>query len=145
MHTLSEFTADISGFHSAFLKALYQDIRAMWCHVLISAGKYCWNPQLSNWLSLTHLMMAEMKAKYRKEKQTDTSAPLSILTMLISLTLSPIVGVVLDRHRLVEWSRRHKKHTMRSMYTDIPIFLAQKNTLNVTVSIFIRYTLIQCL
>ena len=30
-----------------------------------------------------------MKAKYRKEKQTDSSAPLSILTMSISLSLSP--------------------------------------------------------
>ena len=55
------------------------------------------------------LMMAEMKAKYQKEKQTDSSAPLSIFAMSISLALSPIVGVVLDRYGQVEWSQRHKK------------------------------------
>ena len=45
--------------------------------------------------SLTHLMMAgkpRNKAKYQKEKQADSSAPLRILAMLISLALSPDCG-----------------------------------------------------
>ena len=33
-----------------------------------------------------------MKTEYRKEKQTDTSAPFSILAMSISLALSPDRG-----------------------------------------------------
>ena len=76
-----------------------------------------------------------MKAKYRKEKQTDFSAPLSILTMLISLALSP------DRRRSARPAGQARasgvivtsqNRNMRSAYTDIPIFLAQKNTKNVT-------------
>ena len=44
-------------------------------------------------LCVTDLMMAEMISKENK----DSSAPLSILAMSISLALSPIAGVVLDR------------------------------------------------
>ena len=89
-----------------------------------------------------------MKAKYQKEEQTDSSAPLSILAMSISLALSPdcghsatpagqawVSGVILTSQNRNTWST----------YTDIPIFLALKSTktsLNVTVSVFIRYVLI---
>lgn len=45
-------------------------------------------------LRITDLMMAEMISKENK----DSSAPLSILAMSISLALSPIAGVVLDRY-----------------------------------------------
>ena len=82
-------------------------------------------PTAVNWLSLTELMMAEMKDKCRKEKQTDSSAYLSVLVISISLALSLIAGVVLDRHRQVKWLWRYKKY---NMWTDVPIFLAQKNT-----------------
>ena len=40
-----------------------------------------------------------MKTKYRKEKQTDTSALLSILAMLISLALSPNRRSGMDKWR----------------------------------------------
>ena len=76
-----------------------------------------------------------MKAKYQKEKQNDTSAPLGILTMSISLAPSP------DRERsarpaIQAWASgmiaTSQNHNMRSAYMDVPIFLAQKNTKNVS-------------
>ena len=84
-----------------------------------------------------------MKAKYRKVKQTDTSVPLSILAMSISLALSTDHGCS-ARPAGQAWVSgvimMPQNHNVQNAYTDVPIFLAQKN---VTVSIFIRYMLIQ--
>ena len=72
-----------------------------------------------------------MKAKYRKEKQTDSSVPLSILAMLISLALSPDRGCS-ARPAGQAWVSgviaMSQNRNMRSACTDVPIFLAQKNT-----------------
>ena len=79
----------------------------------------------------------KMKTKYRKAKQTDTSAPLSILVMSFLLV---------DRAAGQAWASgmipTSQNHNTRSAYTDVLTFLAQKN---VTVSIFIRNMLIQYL
>ena len=87
-----------------------------------------------------------MEAKYQKEKQTDSSVPLSILTMSILLALSPDRGCS-ARPAYQAWVSgviaTSQNHNMRSAYTDVPIFLAQKNTKNVTKHLFIRYMLIQ--
>ena len=71
-----------------------------------------------------------MKTKYRKEKQTDSSVLLSILAMSISLPLSPD-----RRHSATPAGQAwvsgmipmSQKCNARSVYTDVPIFLAQKN------------------
>ena len=108
------------------LKALYQDIRAA-CYyfwnqphsVMSSARKHrqyplaAWHllrPQLS--IDLWWRVSPEMKAKiYRKEKQTDFSAPLSILTISISLALSPDCGRS-ARPAGQAWKLRHHKTTI---------------------------------
>ena len=76
-----------------------------------------------------------MKAKYRKKKQTGSFASLSILAMLISLALSPNRGRS-ARSAGQAWASgviaTSQNRNMRSAYTDVPIFLAQKNTKNVT-------------
>ena len=76
-------------------------------------------------------VITEMKTKYLKEKQIDSSALLSILAMLNSLALSPnhgrsatpagqahVSGVMLMSHNF----------NTRSMYMDVTIFLAQKKS-----------------
>ena len=74
-----------------------------------------------------------MKTKYWKEKQTDSSAPVSILA---TLAFSPnhhgrsatsagqalVSGVI----------PTSQNYNARSAYTDVSFFLAQKNTKNVT-------------
>ena len=92
-----------------------------------------------------------MKTNIRKEKQTNCSALFSILAMSILLALSP------DRGRSATstcqaWGSgviaTSQNRNTRSAYTDVPIFLAQKNIYkkrHVMVFIFIRYMLIQCL
>ena len=79
----------------------------------------------------------EMKAKYRKEKQTNFSALLSILTMSISLALSTNHGRTrsarpASQARVSGVIATSQNRNMRSTCTDVPIFLAQKNTKNVT-------------
>ena len=101
-----------------------------------------------------------MKDEYRKEQQTDSYAPLSILAMSISLALSPDCG---RSARSASHARasgviaKSQNRNMRSAYTDVPIFLAQKNTkkiknqkkkkpsLDVMASIVSRYMLSQTL
>ena len=69
-----------------------------------------------------------MKTKYGKEQQTASSAPLSILAMSISLAISPPAG----QARVSGVIPTSQNRNTRSAYTDVPIFLAQKNTKNVT-------------
>ena len=73
----------------------------MWHQACASAGSIAGHmapttPTAVAGSSLAHIMMAgistEMKTKYCKEKQTDSSASLSILAMSISLALSPDRG-----------------------------------------------------
>ena len=76
-----------------------------------------------------------MKTKIWKEKQTDSSAPLSILAMSILLPLSPDRGhsaTLASQARGSGVIATSQNRNTRSAYTDIPIFLAQKNTKNVT-------------
>ena len=139
------------------LKALYQDIRAA-CYysqkhlkstaqrdvkrtqaqAVLLAAWHLPRPQLSFDRALHTLwwqVSTEMKTKTWKEKQTDSSAPLSVLTMSILLALSP------DRGRSATSAGQARgsgviamlqNRNTRSAYTDISIFLAQKNTKNVT-------------
>ena len=70
-----------------------------------------------------------------REKQTDTSAPLSILAMLISLALSPDCGcsaTLAGQARASGVIPTSQNHNTRNAYTDVPIFLVQKNTKNIT-------------
>ena len=74
-----------------------------------------------------------MNAKYQKEKQTDSPAPLSILTVSISLALSPNCGCSARpaiQARPNGMIMTSQNRNMRSMY--VPIFLAQRNTNNIT-------------
>ena len=75
--------------------------------------------------SLTHLMMAgkhKMKAKYRKEKQTDTSALLSPHDVDFASSLATIAGTASQA-----WASgvipTSQNHNLRNAYTDVPIFL----------------------
>ena len=72
-----------------------------------------------------------MKTKYRKEKQTNSSVSLSILTMLNLLALSPD-RTLASQARVSGVIPMSQNHNTQSAYTDILIFLAQKNTENVT-------------
>ena len=76
-----------------------------------------------------------MKAKYPKEKQTDFSALRSILAMLISLGLLPDCGRSArpaSQARVSGMIATSLNRNMRSACMDVPIFLAQKNTKNIT-------------
>ena len=76
-----------------------------------------------------------MKAKYQKGKQTDSYVPLSILATLISLAPSPDRGCSArpaGQARVSGVIATSQNHNMQSAYTDVPIFLSQKNTKNVT-------------
>ena len=58
-----------------------------------------------------------MKSKYQKEKQTDASALLSILTMSISLALSPDHATPASQ----AWHDPNvTNHNTQSSYTDFP-------------------------
>ena len=86
-----------------------------------------------NWSSLTDFMMAEMKAKTSKGETNwlfctsqyprDVDFASSLADRGCSARQVRASGVI---------ATSQKKHNMRSMYTDVPIFLAQKNTKNVT-------------
>ena len=72
-----------------------------------------------------------MKTKYQKKKQTDTSAPLTILAMSISLALLPNRGrsaTSAGQAWVSGMIPTSQNHNTRSAYMDVPIFLAQKNT-----------------
>ena len=88
--------------------------------------------------SLTYLMMAGkfrnelQKAKYRKEKQTDSSAPPSIAKTSILLAHLPDRGhsaTPAGQTRASGMMTTSQNRNMWSAYTDVPIFLAQKNTI----------------
>ena len=89
------------------------------------------------------------ETKYRKEKQTDASAPLSILVMSILLALSPdreCSTISASQSGTVKW---HDPDVTKPQYAERVHRFSwprkyKKTSLNVTVSIFISYMLIQC-
>ena len=101
------------------LKALYQDIRATCYYFWIN--RIMWE---TNWLFCT------------SQYPHDVDIASSLADRGYSGRQARASGVI------VMSQKKKKKNNMQSMYTDVPIFLAQKN---VTVSIFSRYMLIQCL
>ena len=109
----------------------------MWHHARASAGKIAGHTaptmlSVADQSSLTHQVNPEMKAKYRKEKQTESFAPLSILAMSISLALSPYRRWPAGQAQGSGMIATSQRRNMRSAYTNVPIFLALKNTKNVT-------------
>ena len=83
----------------------------------------------------------KMTTKDRKQKQTDTSALLSILAMSISLALARLRAQPV-RYGQVAWSQYHKTTIHGAHIRTFPFSWPrkiQKTSLNVTVSIFIRY------
>ena len=120
-------------FHKYFKSTAQRDIRHAQVQAVSLAAWYLPCPQLSFNRALHTLwwqVSTKIKTKYRKEKQTDTSAQLSILNFASSLARSRAQCYTSWSHQawvsgVIPTSQNH--NNMQSAYMDVPIFLAQKN------------------
>ena len=131
----------VSGYKGCVLlfSETFEINHTMWRQVCSSAGSIAdrmasTTPIAVVRSSLTHLMMAGKAQKWRLniEKQTDSSAPLSILVRSILLALLPDHmhrQYYTSRSGMGKWCDPDITNCNTwSAYTDIPIFLTQKNT-----------------